>query len=103
VQRRAAICAKFRMYLIRAQPRAARHAFRVDALHSPAGKILHRRLQNFSVQPPGKVGRILRHGACCVKKKTTISSGYVARQKTADRTALVLRDFLRRPNLFGRV
>jgi hypothetical protein len=48
MQRRATICAKLRMHLIRAQPCSARHTFRVDALHGPAGKILHRCLQNFS-------------------------------------------------------
>lgn len=90
MQRRSAICTKFGMDLIRAQPRAARHTFRVDALHGPAGKILHSRLQNFSEhfrqqkRPLGKVGRILRHGACCVKKKTTISSRCVALRKIDD-------------------
>jgi hypothetical protein len=48
MQRRAAICAQLRMNLIRAQPCSSRHTFCVDAMHCPAGKILHSRLQNFS-------------------------------------------------------
>ena len=84
MQWRTAIRAQLGMHLIRAQPGAARHTFRIDAMHGPAGKILHRCLQNFSELvrkdkcSPGKVGRILRQRACCVKKKTTISSRYVA-------------------------
>jgi len=96
MQRRAAIRAKLGVHLIRAQPCSARHTFRIDALHGPAGKILHRCLQNFSEHvrqdkcPLRKVGRILRHGACCVKKKTTISSRYVAEAKTIDAERSVL-------------
>ena len=48
MQRRATIRAKFGMHLIRTQPCSARHTFSIDALHGPAGKILHRCLQNFS-------------------------------------------------------
>src|SRR5580700_8609804 len=44
------------MHLIRAQPLPARKTFRIDALHGPAGKILHVCPQNFSAHPLEKLG-----------------------------------------------
>jgi hypothetical protein len=88
MERRSAIRAKFGVHLIRPQPCSACHAFGVNTLHSPSGKILHASLQNFSElsgvtkSPLGKVGRILRQSSCCVKKKTTISSRCVAKPET---------------------
>jgi hypothetical protein len=107
MQRRATICAKFGMHLIRTQPSSTRHTFSINAMHGPAGKILHGCLQNFSQacplgqMPPGKVGRILRHGACCVKKKTTISSRYVAEAKMPCGTAGAPRELFLSPILPG--
>ena len=98
VQRRAAVAANFHSGRARAQPVASRRAFRIDALHSPTGQVLHffpllfrhapsRARTRFPIRLPcllrtgnssGKVARILRFVSCGVKRKDTIPSGTVA-------------------------
>ena len=69
MQRSAAVAALIVGRDIGAQPAAARFATGIDALYGPARQILH--------YTPAELLRILRVGACGVKKKPTTSSSRV--------------------------
>jgi len=56
MQRGGAIGAKLRVHLVRAKPLAASGTFRINALHGPAGKILHNTPRTFPQIPLEKLG-----------------------------------------------
>ena len=83
VQRSRAIGAKLRLQLVRAKPLAARRALRINALHSPAGKILHDSPKTLPQIPLEKLSGFWGKGLVVSRENTQLVGAMLRKAKVS--------------------